>query len=131
MPWKGVSVSEQRQRFLEDYQLNYYTITELAERFSISPKTAHNHPGHQGKWIDRFERYGQAGYQEQSRRPYSSCPWQTEPAIAQELVPLRQAHPHWAPRKLLNLVQQRHRDRQLSVWFIKLGIYPELPVRAD
>jgi len=38
MPWKGVTVSEQRQRFLEDYQLSYYTITELAERFSISPR---------------------------------------------------------------------------------------------
>jgi len=36
MPWKGVTVSEQRQRFLEDYQLNYYSITELSERFSIS-----------------------------------------------------------------------------------------------
>ena len=41
MPWKGVTVSEQRQRFLEDYQLNYYSISELAERFGISRKTAH------------------------------------------------------------------------------------------
>jgi len=41
MPWKGVTVSEQRQRFLEDYKLNYYPVIELAERFSISRKTAH------------------------------------------------------------------------------------------
>ena len=41
MPWRGVTVSEERRRFLEDYRLNYYTITELAERFSISRKTAH------------------------------------------------------------------------------------------
>jgi len=40
MPRRGVTVSEQRQRFLEDYQLNYYTMTELAERFSISGRTA-------------------------------------------------------------------------------------------
>jgi hypothetical protein len=33
MPWKGVTVSEQRQRFLEDYLLNFYSKTELAERF--------------------------------------------------------------------------------------------------
>jgi len=33
MPWKGVTVREQRQRFLEDYCLSYYSITELAERF--------------------------------------------------------------------------------------------------
>src|SRR4030065_444502 len=29
MPWKGVTVSEQRQRFLEDYKLNYYPIAKL------------------------------------------------------------------------------------------------------
>jgi len=34
-------VSEQRQRFLEDYQLNYYSITELDARFSIPRATAH------------------------------------------------------------------------------------------
>lgn len=41
MPWKGVTVSEQKRRFIEDYSLNYYSIAELAERFSISRKTAH------------------------------------------------------------------------------------------
>jgi len=34
------TVSEQRQRFLEDYQLNYYAMTEFAERFGISRRTA-------------------------------------------------------------------------------------------
>jgi len=37
MPWKGVTVSEQRQRFLEDYLLNYYSVTDLAERFGNAP----------------------------------------------------------------------------------------------
>ncbi len=36
MPWKGVTVSEQRQRFIEDYLLNFYSKTELAERFGVS-----------------------------------------------------------------------------------------------
>ena len=40
MPWKGVTVSEQRQRFLEDFQLNFYSVSDLAEGFSISRKTA-------------------------------------------------------------------------------------------
>ena len=60
MGWKGVTVSEQRHRFLEDYQLNYYSITELAERFGISRRTSH-------KWINRYKQYGQEGYQELSR----------------------------------------------------------------
>ncbi len=41
MPWKGVTVSEERQRFLEDYRLKYYAVSELAERFSVSRRTAH------------------------------------------------------------------------------------------
>jgi transposase InsO family protein len=105
MPWKGVTVSEQRQRFLEDYQLNYYSITELSERFSISRKTAH-------KWINRFKQYGQDGYHEISRRPHT-CPWRTDQAITKELVKLRKAHPRWGPRKLLDLMQHRDPGRQL------------------
>jgi len=99
MPWKGVSVSEQRQRFLEDYLLNYYSISELAERFSVSRTTAH-------KWINRFNQLGLKGYKELSRRPHT-CPWQTDQAIVDELVKLREAHPRWGPRKLLNLLQRR------------------------
>jgi hypothetical protein len=40
MPWKGVTLREQPQRSLEDCQLNYHSVTVLAERFSISRKTA-------------------------------------------------------------------------------------------
>ena len=83
MPWNGVTINEQRQRFLEDFQLNCYSISELAEHSEISRTTAH-------KWINRYYEYGQAGYQELSRRP-CSCPWQTYQAIVEELVKLR--HP--------------------------------------
>ncbi len=100
MPWRGVTVSEQRERFLEDYRLNYYSLRELAERFNISRKTAY-------KWIDRFENFGKQGFQELSRRP-RSCPWQTDPAVAEQLIGLRKAHPSWGPRKLLDLLRRRH-----------------------
>ena len=86
MPWRGVTMSEQRQRFLEDYQLNYCSVTELAERFSISRTTAYTHPGHQGKWVNRFKQFGESGYHElghiihqewgaQSSRELGSGPW--------------------------------------------------------
>ncbi len=78
MPWRGVTVSEQRERFLEDYRLNYYSLSELAQRFNISRKTAY-------KWIDRFNTYGKQGYRELSRRP-RTCPWQTDPRIAAQLI---------------------------------------------
>ena len=112
MPWRGVTVSEQRRRFLEDYQLNYYSVTELAERFGVSRKTAYAHPGHQGKWIHRYEEYGQQGFHELSRRPHR-CPRQTDAAIVEELEALRKAHPHWGAPKLLDLMQRRDPQRRL------------------
>lgn len=105
MPWKGVTVTEQRQRFLEDYQLNFYSITELADRFCVSRKTAY-------KWINRFTRNGHNGFHELSRRP-RSCPWQTDKAIVEELVNLRKAHPKWGPRKLLDIMHIRDPGRRL------------------
>lgn len=105
MPWEGVTVSEQRKRFIEDYLLNLYSKTELAERFGISRKTAH-------KWIERYKEHGQSGLQEQSRRPHS-CPWQTDEAIVAELVELRKKHPTWGPAKLLDVMQYRDADREL------------------
>ena len=105
MPWKGVTVTEQRQRFLEDYQLNYYSITELAERFCISRKTAH-------KWINRFEMNGHSGFHELSRRPRCS-PYQTDKGIVEALVKTRKAHPRWGPKKLLDLMQKRNPERKL------------------
>jgi transposase InsO family protein len=99
MPWKGVTVNEERQRFLEDYRLKYYTISELANRFGVSRRTAH-------KWIRRFEQAGQSGFHELSRRP-RSCPWQTDAAIVKKIVDLRSAHPRWGPDKLLDLLRLR------------------------
>jgi len=112
MPWRGVTVSEQRQRFLEDYKLNYYSVTDLATRFGVSRKTAYTHPGHQGKWIHRYEELGKSGFHERSRRPHRS-PRQTDAAIVEELVALRKRHPRWGARKLLNLMQRRDPKREL------------------
>jgi transposase InsO family protein len=98
-------VREQKQRFIEDYLLNYYSITELARRFGITRKTAH-------KWIKRYLEQGPSGLEEQSRRPHS-CPWQTDPAVAAEIVALREKHPSWGPKKLLNVLEHRGPERPL------------------
>jgi transposase InsO family protein len=105
MPWKGVTVSEERQRFLEDYRLGWYTVTELAERYSVSRKTAH-------KWIKRAEEWGENGYHELSRRPHH-CPGQTDLAIVRELIELRKARPKRGPAMLLDQLQRRHPGMEL------------------
>jgi putative transposase len=85
MPWEGVTVSEQRQNFIRDYTDGRYSRTELAERFSISRKTAY-------RWINRFKAEGPKGIEERSRRPHG-CPWQTDKRIVEDLVALRKAKP--------------------------------------
>ena len=75
MPWRGVTVSEQRQRFLKDCRLSYCSVTELAERFSISRKTAH-------KWINRYKKHGQRGFHERSRRPHRRHPQRKLPTAS-------------------------------------------------
>jgi transposase-like protein len=47
MPCECITVTEQRQRFLEGYQLNYYSRSDLAERFGIPRRTTY-------KWIIRM-----------------------------------------------------------------------------
>jgi len=105
MPWKGVTVSEERQRFIEAYRLGYYSVSDLADRFSISRTTAH-------KWIRRHKLFGDNGFHELSRRPCNS-PSQTDPTIAKELITLRKTHPSWGARKLLDLMHHRDPSRPL------------------
>jgi transposase InsO family protein len=105
MPWEGVTVSEARERLLDDWKLNYYSKTELAERHGVARKTV-------DKWIDRFEQEGLAGYQEHSRRPMT-CPSQTDETVVEALVELRKMRPNRGPAKLLDQLQRRHPDWEL------------------
>src|ERR1700687_139587 len=60
MPWLETAPMEQRERFVRDHQLALYTMTELSARYGISRKTGY-------KWLDRFDRGGQAGLGDRSR----------------------------------------------------------------
>jgi transposase len=61
IPWKGVITTEQRQQFLDDYQLNHSSIAELAERFCISSKTTDT-------WIKLFKKNSHSGFHVPSRK---------------------------------------------------------------
>ncbi|NIQ93414.1 MAG: transposase [Desulfuromonadales bacterium] len=106
-------MSEQKQRFIEDFLLNYYSVTELAERFSISRTPSRCSSGETAyKWINRYKEHGQEGLADRSRRP-RSCPWQTPSEIVEELVALRKARPRRGPKKLLDVMSRRDPERKL------------------
>jgi transposase InsO family protein len=90
---------DQRVAFIAEWLQDEWTMTELAERYQISRKTAY-------KWVDRYERDPASGLVERSRAPHAHGR-----AMAAELqkaiVALRRAHPHWGPKKLRVILQER------------------------
>ena len=100
MSWQGVTVIEQRQNFIRDWQTGYYSVTDLAERFSISRKTAH-------RWINRFLEYGRQGYEELSRKPHT-IPNQTEEYVRVELLQRKKRRPSKGAKKLVDRTGEEH-----------------------
>ena len=85
MPWLETSPMDQRKQFIADYHRGLQSVTELADRFDISRKTAY-------KWIDRHEQHGVGGLTDRSRRP-QSYPHETPPAITDAVLEARRHHP--------------------------------------
>jgi transposase InsO family protein len=70
----------------------------LCAEYGISAKTGY-------KWRARFIRQGLAGMGEHSRRPRGHASGLSEAVIC-EVARLKQAHPHWGPRKLRELYRR-------------------------
>jgi len=100
MGWKGVTVMDQRVRFIAEYIKDYFPFNELCLQFNISRKTGY-------KWIERYEEEGPKGLADHSRRPHH-CPHCTDQEIIEALVSARQKHPTWGPKKLLHILSSRY-----------------------
>ena len=99
MPWLETSLMDQRMQFIVDHQRGLQSVTELADRFDISRKTAY-------KWIDRHEAAGATGLADRSRRPHS-CPHETPQAIIDAVLEARRHHPSWGAKKLLRILRRK------------------------
>ena len=106
MGWKGVTVMDQRVRFIAEYLEGYFPFNELCLQFSISRKTGY-------KWVERYEQGGSCALADQSRRPHT-CPHLTDKAIIEALVTARGKHPTWGPKKTpereLKLARRRMKE---------------------
>lgn len=74
-------------------------IAPLCKEFGVSRTTGH-------KWIKRFEEFGYAGLEEESRRP-KTAPLATAEDIVLAVLEARDAHPRWGPQKLQILLKRR------------------------
>ena len=98
MPWKETDVRSERIRFVVEAVQGEETMRSLCGRYGISRKTGY-------KWLRRWEEVGSLGeLDEHSRRPHRS-PRQTDSAIEDRVVRLRQQY-GWGSRKLRCLLQR-------------------------
>jgi transposase InsO family protein len=97
MPWREVSVMEQRREFLRLARQEGANRRELCRRFGISPQTGY-------KWLSRGES-GEAGLEDRSRRPHRS-PGRSDCALEAAVLALRDVHPVWGARKLAQCLKR-------------------------
>lgn len=90
---------DQRVAFIADWLRAEWTMTELAERYQISRKTAY-------KWVDRYEADPAAGLGDRSRAPKAHGRAMAD-SMREAILALRHGHPHWGPKKLRAILMER------------------------
>jgi len=96
MPWREVSIMEQRREFVELARQEGANRRELCRQFGIHPSTAY-------KWLRRWSEAGELA--DRSRRPRAS-PRRTDDAIERHILVLRDAHPAWGARKIVRCLER-------------------------
>lgn len=102
MPWKEVSMVDQRREFVSLALTGEVAIAELCRRFGISRDSGH-------RLLRRHAELGDGALMPGSRRPHGS-PTRTDAAMEQQVLDLRDRHPSWGGRKLA----RRLRDMGLA-----------------
>lgn len=100
MPWLETRPVEERERFIDDYRLGLYDMTELCERYAVSRKTGY-------KWLARYDAGGRPALRDRSRAPHT-CPHKIADPVAALIIDARRRHPDWGPVKLLQWLAPRH-----------------------
>ena len=94
---------DQRVAFIADWLREEWSMTELAERYAISRKTAY-------KWVTRYQTDTATGLADRSRAPHAHGRRITED-VAEAIVALRRQYRRWGPKKLRVVLQRREPTR--------------------
>ena len=95
MPWKKVSIMDQRREFVELAMQDGANRSELCRRFGVHRDTGY-------KWLGRWTSGEELA--DRSRRPHSS-PERTEASIEERILAVRDAHPAWGARKIARCLE--------------------------
>ena len=92
MPFRGVSLMDQRTAFVSAARIAGANVRELCRTYAISPTTGY-------KWLDRAGVGVAGGLADRSRRPHRS-PRRTAAELEAAVVAVRLEHPRWGGRKI-------------------------------
>jgi transposase InsO family protein len=98
MPWREVSVMEQRREFVRLALQEGANRRELCRRFGISPPVAY-------KWLERWQA-GDEALADRSRRPTAS-PGRSPAELEAAVLVVRDAHPAWGARKIASCLARQ------------------------
>ena len=90
--WRESDRVSERLEFVRLGSVEGANISLLCSRFGISRKTGY-------KWLERWRVAGEAGLEDQSRRP-KKTPGKTSDSMEDAVVELRRKHPAWGGRTL-------------------------------
>ncbi|WP_430421526.1 helix-turn-helix domain-containing protein [Phenylobacterium sp.] len=93
---------DQRLRFVGECLAGEASMTELCEAYGISRRVGY-------KWLGRYAAEGPAGLADRSHAPLRHGR-STSPELAEKIVELRRARPHWGPRKIVARLEALHPD---------------------
>jgi transposase InsO family protein len=102
MPWREVSLMDQRQELVRLLQQPGVNRRELCRRFGISTKTAY-------KWLSRAAAGGKDCGLDRSRRPHRS-PTRSTAKLEADVLAVRDAHPVWGARKIRHRLKDQHKS---------------------
>lgn len=83
---------EQRYQVVLEVISSELPVTEVAERYGVSPQTVY-------AWLARYEAERVSGLADRSHRPRAH-PWQLDPEVAALICRLNRDDPRWGPRRL-------------------------------
>ena len=92
MPWKELSIMDQREHFIQDWLSGEYTKVALCGTYGISRPTG-------DKWLARYHAHGVAGLANVARRPHTQ-PHRTPATLVETILAIRHRHPSFSPKKL-------------------------------
>jgi transposase InsO family protein len=97
MPWRELTVIDQREEFAKLALAPGVNLSELCRRFGISRSNGH-------KWLRRYLKQGREGLADRSRRPHRS-PTRTVAAVEARVLGIRdESNNAWGGRKIAHVM---------------------------